>query len=517
MAYADRPAALFSGGLNLRDSYEQMEPNQAYDLLNVAFDNRGGVKSRPGYAAFTAAGTNRYDSMAAFYTTGGTKHLVVGAGNRLEVFDSTGAAVTSSTSTSPTANPHYFARFGGPTKTVMYAANGTDSLRQWNGTAWSVPSFTGTTPTGKYLAVTPWDNRLVNARRSGSTGGDNPSTVRFSNPSVPDTWLADNWVDLAPGDGEQIMGMCVFNNYLIVFKESHFFVFYGTTLDNDGNPEFNYRAVEAGVGLASANALCVAPDGVYFLADNGIYKTDGGLPILVSGLIDPLFTGSLPPLYGGSQVTIAGARMAYHNLQVFVSAGPLLMFDLRNQSWTVWDIPAGAMCQFEVSGSLPDLMFAYSSGANRIGRVSSSYSTDAGADISSRIKIAFSDLGEDNHKTVRESKVWGTGTVRFGIADDFGTAENLEKVIFGSAPDKWSDGTTSDLWADGTNPNDLWANSVGTHAKLVRTSVRGTYLSIELYSQAVAGSDVSPAWSVNRVVHHMRERRVPSVTNLDGE
>ena len=530
MAYQDRPAASFSGGLNLRDSYEQMEPNQAYDLLNVAFDNKGGVKSRPGYAAFTAAGTNRYDSLSAFYTTGGTKHLVAGAGNRLEVFDPTGAAVTSSTSTAPTANPHYFTRFGGPTKTVMYAANGTDSLRQWNGTAWSVPTFTGTTPTGKYLAVTPWDNRLVNARRSGTTGGDNPSTVRFSDPSVPDTWQSYNWVDVTPGDGEQIMGVCTFDNYLFVFKESHFFVFYGTTVNpEDGTPEFNYRAVEAGVGLAAPQALCVAPDGVYFLADNGVYKTNGGLPTLVSSLIDPLFMGGVPPLYGGYAINtsqISKARMAYHNLQVFLAVptgsasanDTVLMFDLRNQSWTVWNVPAAAMCQFEVTGSQPDLMFAYASGANKIGRVSTGYTTDDGANIYSKIKVAFSDLGEDNHKTIRESKVWGTGIVRFGIADDFATAENLAEVDFGASVDKWSDGNNaSDTWGDGTNAADTWANSMGTHGKLVRTAIRGTYLSIELYSQSVAGTTTSPAWSVNRVVHHMRERRVPSVTNLDGE
>lgn len=531
MAYQDRPAAAFSGGLNLRDSYEQMEPHQAYDLLNVVFDNKGGVKSRPGYAAFTAAGTNRYDSMSAFYTTGGIKHLVCGAGNRLEVFDTSGAAVASSTSTAPTASPHYFTRFGGPTKTVVYAANGTDNLRTWDGTTWAVPTFTGLTdsPKGKFVAVTPWDNRLVNARRSGSVGGNNPSTVFFSDPSVPDTWGANNWVDVAPGDGEQIMGMCAYDNYLIVFKESHFFVFYGTTLDSDGNPEFNYRAVEAGVGLAAPNALCVAPDGVYFLADNGIYKTNGGLPMLVSGLIDSLFTGNVPPLYGGYPIntsSIGKATMAYHNLQVFLAIptgsatanNTILMYDLRNESWSVWNVPAAAMCQFEVSGSLPDLMFAYASGDKKIGRVSSNYLTDAGANIESRIKVAFSDLGEDNHKTIRESKVWGTGTVRFGIADDFGTAENLKTVIFGSKTDRWADGSdASDTWGDGTSSTDLWVNAVGTHARLVRTSVRGTYLSIELYSESVTGSAVSPAWSVNRVVHHMRERRVPSVTNLDGE
>lgn len=550
MAYNAVAAAPFSGGLNLRDSYEVMQPTQAYDLLNVTFDERGGVRQRPGFSAFAPKSgsplvigdaTNRFDSMAPYYTTGGTKHLVCGAGNRLEVYDTTGAQVTSSTSTSPTANPHYFVRFGGPTKTVIYAANGTDQLRQWDGSGWSLPTIlpasTGVIPTGKFVAVTPWDNRVVCANYtpgSPSVGGKNRSTVRFSDPSVPDTWESFNWVDVTPGDGEQIMGVAAFDNYVIVFKETKFFVFYGTSINpEDGTPEFSYRAVDASVGLAAPQALCVAPDGVYFLSQDGIYKTNGGYPQRVSELVEPLFDGESPDLYSGSVINWSASskiRMAYLNKQVFVAVPTggatendrLLVFDIPDQWWTVWDIPAAALTAFKV-GAFPEIVFAYSAADSgnykRIGRIEDALESDAalksGDDgvIYSFIKTAFNDFGSTIHKTVRESKVWGTGSIRFALSDDFGSSNSVSEVSLSPGMQKWSDGSdASDTWGDGTG-TDLWAKGVANKARLVRKGVRGAYVGIELYNSAVTPG----AWRVSRVIHHLREQRVPSVTRLDGE
>ena len=179
----------------------------------------------------------------------------------------------------------------------------------------------------------------------------------------------------------------------------------------------------------------------------------------------------------------------------------------------MWDIPAAALVPFRV-GSQPDLVFAYATGSNHIGRIRDSLATDVGGGIKSRIKIAFNDHGENAHKSVRESKVWGTGKVRFGIAEDFNVATNAKTLDFNASTDKWGDGSAGDDWADGTDPDDLWVNAVGTRAVLVRTAVRGAYLSIEISDD---GTAAPAAWSVNRIVHHIRERRVPSVTNLDGE
>ena len=148
-----------------------------------------------------------------------------------------------------------------------------------------------------------------------------------------------------------------------------------------------------------------------------------------------------------------------------------------------------------------------------MGRVSSGFVDDAGVKILSWIKLAFNSLGSSGHKTIRESKVWGSGNVRFSIADDFSSASNVEEVDFDASTDRWGDGG-SDTWGDGTG-TDTWTKAASSRAVLVRNSVRGTYVSVELYSSNLATS-VS-GWSVKQIVHHVRDNRVPSVTNVDGE
>ena len=149
-----------------------MNPAQTIDLLDVTFTGRGAVRQRDGYGLFTSvAGTNPYDSLVAFSKSDGTRQLVAGAGNQLEGL-SAGGAVIASVGTS--ASPHYFTRFGGPSVEAVYASNGTDPVRQWNGSAWS--HHPGRAPhqrAGSWPSLRT--NRLVNARRSGTTAGDNPS------------------------------------------------------------------------------------------------------------------------------------------------------------------------------------------------------------------------------------------------------------------------------------------------------------------------------------------------------
>lgn len=606
MTYVPVAAPSFGGGLNLRDHYEQIQPNQAYDLLNVTFDDRGGIRSRSGFVPFAPSteATNRYDSMSAFYQTSGTQQLVAGAGNRLEVLDSSGAAVSGGVSTAPTASPHYFVRFGGPTAETLYAANGTDNARKWSGSAWSAPSYTGTAPTGKFLAMTPWDARMVNARRSGSAAGDNASTVFFSDPLLPETFQTYNWVDLTPGDGESIMGVCTYDQYVFVFKETKFFVFYGTSVDStDGTPMFDYRTIDAGVGLAAAQSLCVAPDGVYFFSTRGIYRTTGGSPELVSALIDPLFNQRVTNLYGGYAInlnSVSSVRMTFYDQQIYVAVPTgsstvndrLLVFDPRYGWWSIWDVAASCLASFKTS-TFPYLMFGYARGLKRIGRLSNSESADAGygtitsgshtlptatitvastsdftqtgkisvggqtvtytgitsttftgctggtgtiatgsavtqivvvasvvvtqaTTVASRAKFAFSDFGDNASKTIRESKLWGTGTVRFGLGKDFKGSTNAEELVFGSRTDIWADGTVAtDTWGiDALYPNDLWRDGGAHTQQITRRAVRAVYLSAEFANSSSAVPAV--AWSVNNIVHHVRDHRVPSVIRLDG-
>ncbi len=516
------PFRNFGSGLNLRDKADAVDPSDCIDCLNVEFTERGAARQRDGYATFTAATTtNQPDSLAAFYTVSGTKQLMIGNGNKLTAVDSAGAAVASSTA--PTASPHFFARFGGPTAQLLYCANGTDQVRSWDGAAFAAPAYTGTAPTGKFLAVTPWDNRLVNARRSGTTGGDNPSSVRFSDAGVPTTFGANNYVDLTPGDGEQIMGMAVFRNYLFVFKESKFFVFYGTDTDSAGAPIFRYRAVTSGVGLQASRALAVARDGVYFLGRNGVYKTTGNedQPTLVSDKISPFFTGQVEQWYLGgvlntSQVTQAAMTWVDEKLYLAVPTGSsstntrMLVYDCEYNWWSLWDIAAGCVASFRVS-SADELVFGYAAVSKNVGRHNMSYVNDAGVAISSRWRSGWSDLGSSVEKRIRETKLWGAGQIQYAPSRDYGEATQNAAVDFDAGLDTWGDGTGTDTWGGGTSTSDLWGPTGGVlNPKLARLAIRGTVFSVSITNQTL-----SAGWQLHRLDHHVGDRRDASVLQTE--
>lgn len=529
----------FNGGLNLRDFPDQLDQSQAYDLKNVTFTDRGGVKSRPGFENFKTGLTNRPDNIEGF-SIGADWYFAVsapGANNRLEVYNAAGTAVGTTLSSGITASPNYFARFRGGTsagaKPIIYAANGTDELREWDGSAvtpsWSTPTWTRTNsaplPKGMFVAVTPWDSRLVNARYPDTAGGQNPSTVAFSGTADPRSWDGFEYVDLTPGDGERIMGMVQYGNYIIVFKESKFFTFYGTTYNasNDlGVPEFEFRTVDVGIGLNAPQALCVAPDGVYFLSSNGIYKTDGGPPVLVSALIEPLFTGDLPGFYGGAAINFSAidkARLMFHQQQVYVAVptgsssenNTMLVFDPRYGWWSVWDLAASAMYSFPFTKANPRILFSKASGGKDLGKVDAGLSADAGTGFQSWIKFGFSDLGVPIAKTLRETQVWGVGKIRFATARDLGGSSNAEVLDWGVAADRWGDGTGSDTWGDGTG-TDTWSAGQPADFRLARRSLRGQVFGIEVYSNA----DALPGpWAFYKAIYRIRETRIASTTKVD--
>ena len=73
--------------------------------------------------------------------------------------------------------PYTFVRFAAPGSELAYAANGTDTLRQWNGAAWSAPTGTingaagGALPEAGAVCVTSGTNRLVATAYGTNTAG----------------------------------------------------------------------------------------------------------------------------------------------------------------------------------------------------------------------------------------------------------------------------------------------------------------------------------------------------------
>jgi hypothetical protein len=525
--YTVFPFNQFGGGLNLRDKADVVREDQAIDLLNVEFSEVGAIKQRDGYAELTASSlTNRVDSLIPIYKPDGTKQLLAGCGTRLEALNTSGAIVSSLTG--KTSGPWSFVRFAAPGSEFAYAGNGVDTVVRWDGAAWSAPA--NMPKSGSLCALTgAKSNRLVSTGYgTGATSGptasaSNPSRVHFSDPGTPETWTANNFIDLEPGDGEQIMAAVLWHDRVFVFKESKFFVFGDESTKGDGTPQFDYYAVDTGVGLAARGAICAGREGIYFLSRQGVYVTNGGPPVSLSDIVEPFFVGN-PEVYFLSstlnQAQVSLARMTWHKERLFLSVPTgtatandrTLVHDLRHGWWSVWDIPGSGLASWRKSDQ-PELHFGYAAGANKVGRVSVGSTDDVGAVITSRWRSGWGDYGQSVVKTLRESKLWGTGAVTCNLSKDFERSPVQTAVaVFGSGvTDLWAAGATaSDVWGDGTNLADLWSGAGQVSPALVRKAIRGNVLSTEFVNQTGY-----PSWSIHRVSKHLRERRVPSVVGTE--
>ena len=77
---------------------------------------------------------------------------------------------------------------------------------------------------------------------------------------------------------------------LFIFKNSTLFVFYGESIDSEGNPIFNYRSVKlpaearcrAFTSGCSNGPATVGPDAVYYLSRDGVWATTGDVPFKVT-------------------------------------------------------------------------------------------------------------------------------------------------------------------------------------------------------------------------------------------
>ena len=503
----------FGSGLNLSAAVDTVAESEAIDALNVIFTTKDAVQQRWGFAKLSAVeGTNRYDSLTPFYKADGTKQLMAGAGNRLEALNSSGTIIASSVG--PTASPHYFQRFGGPTAEHLYIANGADTVRRWDGAAFSTPVYTGVTPTGRFLGLSSADNRLVSARFSGSAAGNNPSTVRFSDEGNPTSFTATSYVDLTPGDGEEIMGVAYWRNQVFVFKSTKFFVFYGNSPDDAGGVDFNYRPVEVGVGLAASRALAVTDHGVYFMDRAGIYLTTGTDATPVGANVEPIFHGGSSVYYQGgtlNHAAISACAMTYHDERLWFSfpAGTStvnnrnLVFSPAEKWWSLQDIPAGPMCVFRPS-NVDELVFGYSSGLKHLGRhVEGAYLNDDGVAITARWQGGWFDFGQRAVKTIREMKLAGTGLVTVSIFRDYRQSPSITKQIdFSPAPSLYNSGLVY-------NNNVLYGPSQLIQPKPLRKAARG-----EVFSIGLANSVLNRSFKMHRLTMHVREGRVPSVVKV---
>jgi hypothetical protein len=427
-----------------------------------------------GHSAFAVNPQVDYIKITVYYST--PSNLAVGgaAAARLDVIDSTGTLV-GGIATASDSQSSYVA-FGSPATSAVYIANSGTTVRKLVGTTFSTPAGM---PKAKFVGLQTPDNRLVAANiatiPTGAASTASTSLVHFSDAGAPETWSANSYVYLTPGDNEDIQGLVTWRGGLYVFKSSRFFRFFGNSADTTGQPVFNYREVD-GAGLAAPLGVAAAPDGIYFIARRGIYFTTGGPPQRISDPVGALFLGGAQDSYQSGVINpsaLAQASMCWFSDRLYVGL-PLgsattnshtLVYDPQTRAWTLWNIPMGAMA---ATASQPArLLFTYAQGTDDIGQYAQhAYTDDAGTAITSKYRTGFLDFGApEQEKWIRQMMLSGTGTVNVKTAvNDATTLSSATSVAMGTSPavgtGRWSAGTRGrDISVDISAASGAWSLS----------------------------------------------------------
>jgi hypothetical protein len=215
------PTSDFRGGVNYNADAFQLGPNQVSDALNVDFDPNGGFTRRDPVTVINSSGITAAKNIWSFITSNaGTKQIIVQDGN--DAAYSTGANFTN-------INPDALATTG-----TMYAATANDKnyiMRNaeraaftWNGTASAVLTDAhgayndnlaapagGKMPLAKYISFHRNYLFVANTNESGTA---RTSRIRFSHPfsdltgtKGAEDWRTNDWIEVSPGDGDQITGI----------------------------------------------------------------------------------------------------------------------------------------------------------------------------------------------------------------------------------------------------------------------------------------------------------------------
>lgn len=518
------------GGLDLSRDPQDQNPVRATSMKDVDLVQRGRLKMRAGttkiYSQTTTTG-HWFRWMEPFYAAGGADPQVVAMDNfdgKLYAYNAlTGAAVTNSLIAGTTTPPYLFdsVMAGTPTGTASMYLNiqGAGNLVKYTGSAFSKVAGIGET---RFLAVQYPDNRLVLANFPSTPYN---SRVFFTDANDPETLPGDNFIDLLPGDGEQIIGMANYRNDLFVFKQNNFWRFYGNTTDATGGPVFNAVQVHHGLGTpyrVYGKMVCSGTEGVYFLGADGVYLTTGGVPQKISQAIDPIFNNDgsdaiFSDYFGASQVLpelyYVGGRLylSWHEtINTTAMPAQVFVYDPPTQQWMYWRMLDGRMANLysivgfkrsNLTEEVPHFLFTTTQSPTVNSVISYLDPTQIqdedhaiSVSVNGRYQSNFMDLGEPGSvKRVRETMFEG------GLSSEVVTLfvdNSLATAASGIVTSQIVSGTDTSTWPD---------YRIGQARFRSGGSVRGGNVAF-----AITGG----SWHLNRVIFHVDAPRPAGIRKL---
>lgn len=327
----------FSGGCNYFYGSRQIDDNESPDAVNCDFKGKTGVGNRAGYTQFGSPSTySAGRGLSEFHTASidqAIKFVSNGSNVILSYNDGTGwTDVVGTTFTVKNMD----AVQGG---SKLYTGNGTEVMREWNGTTWADTSD-GT----KGYYPTYYNSRIWVRDET------NEDMINFSGQYTYDYTISNNylgdftdahgggWIRFKAGSGSKVTGMVSFKSYLYVFlSDSIYRVSPATAADT-----FTVELVTSSIGCVSHRSIKQVEEDIYFASDDGVYSL-GDVANYTSirttnksAKVQRVFN-DMPASYKANLVG------AYHNFKyyLFYQRGltendSVLVYDIRYKAWQDW-------------------------------------------------------------------------------------------------------------------------------------------------------------------------------------
>ena len=282
----------YTGGMNDADEIDQLRDDEAVLIQNAYVSKQGSLEKRAGMSLVgDDTGSTAITGLIGWIEDDGTKWLLSTTGTDLRYLNGSSWSTMDDGFTTSLDTEFVVAN------NKMYIFNGTDNTHSWDGAATALNSGlvdmgSVSVPRAKYGIW--WKNYLFMAGESVLNGTKYPARVWFSNIADPDTWTTGtDYFDVGLSDGQEITGLGILGEYLVIFKRKSIYVLSGsgpsdwklsTTVNNLVN-------VENSVGCVSHRSIVQVGNDLWFMSDDGIRSLrrneEGGTPLtgIVSGNI----------------------------------------------------------------------------------------------------------------------------------------------------------------------------------------------------------------------------------------
>jgi hypothetical protein len=374
-------------GLNNLGSPNLIDNREWADLLNIEFDEGGVARKRMGFANFSTALTNAR-GLGSFITESINQVNTVDNGTFKY---STGTSWTSVATISFTADkPIWFTQ----ARAKQYIFDETLGGAEWDGTTLSRP---GTMPKAKFSVFTQsyhiasgvdgQANRVYISELADASKFTRTATVLNNSTEVPGATVFSgttaNFIDIQPGDGDEITGLGTFQNVIIIFKQ---FSIYQMTFDDTGDPVVT--PITNAAGCVSARSVKNVENDLYFLSREGI-RVLGNEPNFFSSIRTNILSKRIEPTTNTiNETSYAKSNAIYFNNQYLMSAPTTsstisltLVYNKQFQAWSKWNgTEADAFTKFVDSDNEQNLLFLTADGT-QVNQFTPGIYTDDGVPI----------------------------------------------------------------------------------------------------------------------------------------